>query len=124
MNKKTVQDYMTPFPHTIGFDQPTKIAIEMMRKYGVRHLPVQDGGKLVGVLSERDISFGLAIKQSLTIEDVYTSEPYVVAPQTALSEVADRMAKDRIGCAIVADGNKLVGIFTATDACRVLAELV
>lgn len=115
---------MTPFPHTIGFDQPTKIAIDMMRKHGVRHLPVQDGGKLVGVLSERDISFGLAINQSLTIEDVYTSEPYVVAPNVKLSEVADKMAKDRIGCAIVADNGKIVGIFTATDACKILADLV
>ena len=44
-----IDKYMTPMPHTIGYDIPLKTALEMMRNHGIRHLPVQKGGKLVGV---------------------------------------------------------------------------
>jgi len=123
-----IQNYMTICPHSVGVDQPAKVAIEMMRNQGFRHLPVQSGGKLVGVVSERDIQFALAYSESddstLKIDDIFTVEPYVVAPETSLKEVAQRMGQDKIGCALIVAGEKLVGIFTTTDACRVLAETI
>lgn len=123
-----VQAYMTICPHSVGLEQPAKLAREMMRKFGVRHLPVQSGGKLVGVVSDRDIKFAAAYsrdhEESFTMEDIYTPEPFIVKPDTSVAEIAKRMAEDKIGCALVVANDKLVGIFTTTDACRVLAEIL
>jgi acetoin utilization protein AcuB len=53
--KPTIQKYMTPTPHTIGQEQTLQVAHDVMREHGVRHLPVLEGGKLVGLLSQRDL---------------------------------------------------------------------
>lgn len=93
-----------------------------MRKHHVRHLPVLKGDEVIGLVSERDITFGLALSKKLTIAEVYTPEPYIVSPKEPLDVVAAHMAEDRLGCALVMEKDKLVGIFTTTDACRVLAS--
>jgi len=113
---------MTPLPHSVGLDQPLTVAKEFMREYGIRHLPVQQGGKLVGIVTERDVTFALAVGSGLGVEDAYVPEPYIVQSNTPLAEVASQMAGNRFGCALVVDNGKLVGIFTAVDACRNLAE--
>jgi len=122
-----IDKYMTPMPHTIGNDIPVKTALEMMRKHGIRHLPVQKGGKLVGVLTDRDIKLAASFNGSseLSVEDVMTPDPYIARPQTALDEVATQMAEHKYGCAIIEQENgKVVGIFTATDGLRVLGEVL
>ena len=115
---------MSPCPHLIGLEDTVANAIDLMRRHEIRHLPVYKGSKLVGVVSERDITFGLALSKKLTIEEVYTPQPYIVSPRDGLDTVAARMAEDRLGCALVVEKEKLVGIFTTTDACRVLASTV
>ena len=122
-----VQDFMTAVPHTVGKHILIKQAFAMMRQYHIRHLPVQDGGKLVGVLTDRDVklvaSFSDAL--SLSVEEVMTPDPYAVLPETDLGSVANEMAKHKYGCAVVQTASgKVVGIFTATDGMRVLAEVL
>lgn len=56
MSELTVDRVMTHCPHAIGHDQPLSTAHEMMRCYGIRHLPVLEGGKLAGMLSQRDLT--------------------------------------------------------------------
>jgi CBS domain-containing protein len=59
----------------------------------------------------------------LTVESALTPEVFSVLPTTALAEVAARMGQEKIGCALIEDDlGKLLGIFTAVDACRVLAQ--
>ncbi len=130
MSKKSllVESVMHPFPHTVGLDQTLEVANTLMREHNVRHLPVRDGGKLIGMLSDRDIHFAEAVDQlepkEIKVEDVYTPEPYVVPLKEPVATVARKMAHDRIGCALVVEegSNNLVGIFTTVDACRTLAE--
>src|SRR5437879_4833811 len=55
MTTTTIRDYMTPAPHTIGVEQPLAVAAALMQAHHIRHLPVLHGGKLVGILSERDV---------------------------------------------------------------------
>lgn len=122
-----IQKYMTPMPHTVGKDIPLKKAFEMMREHRIRHLPVQDGGHLMGVISDRDIKFASSFEGSseLKVEDVMTPDPYKVSPDALLEEVVASMAEHKYGCAIVEQGNgKVVGIFTEVDALRVLSELL
>lgn len=123
-----IETVMHPFPHTVGVDQSLETARQMMQEHGVRHLPVQSGGELVGVISERDINFARAVDQKSAQEekvaDAFTEEAYVVTPDTPVHEVARRMAHEHLGCALVAQGGTVVGIFTTVDACSVLAELL
>ena len=99
-----------------------------MLENNIRHLPVQTGGKLRGVITERDINFALAMDhknpEELRVEEVYTEEPYVVECETGLDVVVKQMATDRIGCALITDKGKLTGIFTKVDACKVLHGLL
>jgi acetoin utilization protein AcuB len=120
-----IQKVMTTMPHTVGKDIPIKTALGMMREYRIRHLPVQDGGKLMGVLTDRDLKLAASMSGAkvLKVEDVMTPEPYTVAPETYLDLVVLEMAEKKYGCAIVQQQNgKVVGIFTAVDGLRVLGE--
>jgi len=122
-----IEKVMTPMPHTIGKTIPIAKALDMMRTHHIRHLPVQEGGKLVGLLTDRDVklasSFAGAASGELTVEDAMTPDPHCVTPQAPLDEVAEVMAEHKYGCVIVQQENgKVVGIFTATDALRFLGE--
>jgi acetoin utilization protein AcuB len=121
----TMDDVMTPQPITIGRDQPLAVAHQMMREHQCRHLPVLEHGELVGVLSQRDLYFletiaGVDLRED-RVDDAMSPEAYAVAPATPLEEVAATMADRKLGCAVVMERNRVIGIFTATDALRVLA---
>jgi acetoin utilization protein AcuB len=124
-----IQSVMTLCPHSIGSDQELSKAQSLMRQHNIRHLPVREGGKLVGIISDRDLKFASgwskADSTNLTVQDICMPEPYIVEPQTDLRIVLKRMVDDQIGCALVATSpDKLVGIFTTTDACRYLGEVL
>lgn len=118
---------MTMMPHTVGRDIPIKTALGMMREFSIRHLPVQEGGKLVGILTDRDLKLAASFQgaANLTVEEVMTPDPFTVDPDSSLDRVVTEMAEHKYGCAIIQQSNgKLVGIFTASDALRVLAEIL
>lgn len=123
---ETIAKYMTAVPHSIGAKQPLGKAVEFMRDHRVRHLPVLHGGELVGILSDRDVVLleGLsgALSDEILVEEAMTSEPYAVPGTTPLAEVLKVMADRKIGAAVVIDDNHVVGIYTSTDAVRMLAE--
>jgi acetoin utilization protein AcuB len=122
--------FMTPFPHSIDVDAPLEDAHKLMREHRFRHLPVMSGGEIVGVLTDRDIKlvlgpdFGSPDERELRVRDAYVERPCVVPASTPVAKVARVMAQNRIGSAIVTKHGKLVGIFTVTDACRALAEII
>lgn len=122
-----VQKYMTAAPHTIGTQQTVREASDLMRKHSIRHLPVLKGEHLMGMLSERDVAVISAFKDvdpgRVPVEQAMSEDPYTVGPDTPVNEVAAKMAANRYGSAIVVHNRKVVGVFTAVDACRVLAEV-
>ncbi len=124
----TIQKYMTTGPHSIGQDQPMAEAHRMMREHRFRHLPVLVAGKIVGLLSDRDLHLIETLRdvdpKKVTVEEAMTADPYTVSPDTPLDEVVSTMAEHKYGCAVVAQNHKLVGIFTTVDACRAFAELL
>jgi acetoin utilization protein AcuB len=123
-----IHEHMTPTPQSIRADQTLSQAHLAMREYRVRHLPVLHEGKLVGIVSDRDLHLVEAFKgvdpRELTVEDAMTPRPYHVDPDTPLDEVTDAMAEHKYGCAVVMKKHKVVGIFTTTDACRALTEIL
>ena len=122
--------FMTPFPHSIDIDAPLARARKMMREGAFRHLPVTCGGAIVGIVTDRDIKlllgpdFGNPDERELKVHDAYIDKPCVVPASTPVATVARTMAEHHIGSAIVTKNDKLVGIFTVTDACRALAEII
>ena len=122
--------FMTPFPYTVEADAPLSAAHRLMREHNFRHLPVTSGGALVGILTDRDLKlilgpdFGGASEQELKVRDAYVERPCVVPASTPVAVVARTMAEHHIGSAIVTRNDKLVGIFTVTDACRALARVL
>ena len=122
-----VEKYMTAFPHTVNKDASLKTAQELMRTYGIRHLPVLEGGQLVGVLTDRDLKLAGSFKEydSLHVEEVMTPEPYTVLPQAPIDQVVTSLIEHKYGCAIVQQENgRTVGILTQIDALRFLHDLI
>ncbi len=121
-----IRDFMTWTPLTVGHDIPVGTAKEMMRDSKIRHLPVLDRGKIVGVISDRDITEAMLTKggDRFLVEDVMMPSPYAVGRDTPLREVVSQMADEKYGCAIIEDkAENAIGIFTTVDACRALARL-
>jgi acetoin utilization protein AcuB len=124
----TMGQIMTVAPHSIGKDQSLHVAHELMRKHRIRHLPVVEHGKLVGVLTERDLT-DLERMVALdpddeTVEDGMSQDVYCTTPDIGAREVLREMATRGYECTIVVDHTKIVGIFTITDALELLAEIL
>lgn len=120
-----IHKFMTAMPHTIGKGIPVRKAIEMMRLYGIRHLPVLEGSELVGIITDRDLKLAASFEGEgeMIVDDVMTSDPFSVLPEAPLDQVVQEMAEHKYGCAVVSQANgKVVGIFTATDGLRVFGE--
>ena len=119
---------MTPFPYCVDADASLGEARAMMVEHAIHHLPVTDAGALVGVISGREVALGTAISSvrgpghEPRVRDAAVMHAYVVEDDAPLDVVLAEMAEQRIGSAIVVRRGKLVGVFTTTDACRVLAD--
>lgn len=119
---------MTSFPYFVNSDDPVGRLEKMMDDRGIRHLPVQDKGKIVGIVSERDLHHRLPRiaqpeeKARLRARDIMIANPYTVGFNTPLNEVVAQMALRHIGSVIVTRKGKLAGILSAMDVCRIFAE--
>lgn len=121
-----IKSVMTPFPYSIAPTANLEQAAAMMEKHDVRHLPVCDNHLVVGILSQREMRVGLAEGEGKTrsVLEVCTKDPLLVDLDRPLDSVTSEMAQMRIGSAIVMRGDKLAGILTTTDVCRLLTELL
>jgi acetoin utilization protein AcuB len=121
-----VSDYMTPGPYCVAPHDLLLKAYALMREHEIRHLPVLRGSELVGALSDQDVNLAQrpqpAGSEQATVEDAMTTEPYAVAPDTPINQVARVMVKRKIGSAVVLDRRQIVGVFTLTDALWALIE--
>lgn len=122
-----VQDYMTRLPFELQSHETLISAAELMREKGFRHIPIFKGSKVIGLLSDRDIKFALALmgeKAKMTkVEELMSSDNlYAVSPITPLKEVAQTMAEKKIGSALVMEQETLVGIITSIDLLHAYAQ--
>lgn len=124
----TIAERMTHTPHLIGAEQSLSAAHQLMRSNGIRHLPVLHGGKLVGIVSQRDLNLIETLRDvdpdEVTVEEAMTQDVYTVTPRTPLKEVVGEMAERKLGSAVVVDGTKIIGVFTTIDALDTLAGIL
>jgi acetoin utilization protein AcuB len=125
--KIPVSEYTTPMPVTVLPSETIARIMEIMAEGGFRHLPVMDGNKPVGIISERDVRLLTqhAANPNLTAQDIMTPGPHTITPDLPLDKAAFDLSKYKIGSALVVDSaGDLVGIFTSTDALNALIEVV
>lgn len=122
-----VEEFTTPDPITASEDSSIDDLNHLMKEHGVRHIPITSGDSVVGVVSDRDVRLvsGLDVREKSMIRarDIMAENPVTVNAQATLDEVAFEMSQKKIGSVIVNDGNKLLGIFTVTDALNALIEI-
>lgn len=126
-NSHSIEGHMTEYPTLLSSQASATSALEMMKQLKIRHLPVLDQGKVIGVVSQRDLLRYELVSETmdLLVADIMTPNPYCVPIHTPLATVAREMAIHKYGCAIVLNAtDRIVGIFTTTDAMRVLSELL
>ena len=121
---------MTPNPFRIGIHEKIFTALKLMSEHKIHHLAVMDGDDLQGIITDRDIELVLDVKlegvksDSITVQDIMFEEPYIVDVDESLVNVLERFSKHHIGSALVTDNDQLVGIFSASDACKELLKRI
>jgi len=129
---------MTRHPITVREDEKVEDALNLMRKKKVRRLPVLDAkGKLVGIVSEKDLLYAspspattLSVYEmhyllsKLEVKEVMTRDVITVTEFAPIEEAARVMVDSKIGGLPVMRGDTLVGIITETDLFKVFLELL
>jgi len=130
-----VRDWMTVNVISLGVNSSVLDAAEILREKNIRQFPVIDSaGKLVGIVSDRDIRDAMPSKfipgdhvterggglYTLTAEDIMTMEPISTSSDAAMTEVAEILVKHKVGGLPVVDAGQLSGIITQADVLRFL----
>lgn len=125
--RATVNLHMTHLPVECERCETVADARTVMAKHGIRHLPVMNGLHLIGVISERrllelQLARGDTLEQQ-QLDEICERDVLTVGPLTPVAEVVEQMLARRIGSAVVVDGEYVVGVFTTSDALRLLMQL-
>jgi acetoin utilization protein AcuB len=120
-----VKAMMTPFPYWVDIDDTLNRALEMMAEHAIHHMPVVEDGRLVSVLSQKDLHGVPKDRGKLRVRDVCRGrEAYVVGLSEPLDRVLFHMAEHGLDSALVVKDGRLAGIFTVSDACRHFGRLL
>lgn len=128
-----VRDSMAREIVTFSPDETAATALALCRERRIRHLPVLKEGRLVGIVSDRDLRSSTpalgdparaAALQEVLVEDVMAREVVSVLPDDPIEQAANTMRERKIGCLPVLEGDELVGIVTASDVMDALVYLV
>jgi acetoin utilization protein AcuB len=124
-----VRDIMTTAVVTIGPEATLGQVCEVMQARNIRHLPVLEGGRLIGVITDRDVHGG-STKLCFTpsqpqglVRDAMAHPPKTAHPLDPVEDAARTMRALKIGCLPVVDGDRLVGIVTGIDLLDALLRL-
>jgi acetoin utilization protein AcuB len=132
-----VRDVMTTPVVSITSKTSLLDAALLLRGSATRHLPVVEGGRLVGLLTDRDLqrcapsrlipitedAYNEVFAKTL-VERVMTRDPQTVSSMTSLREAVSQMQQTKYGCLPVVDNDALVGILTRGDLIDALEQLL
>jgi|SRR3990172_5612534 CBS domain-containing protein len=129
-----VRELMTTDVATIGRNDELTIGDDIMKMKRLRHLPVVEEGRLVGMLTQRDLfhaalstalNFGEKAQKeflkTVVVKEVMTEEVLTIDPGADVKKAARLLIEHKIGCLPVVENGKLVGLVTETDLLRVIA---
>lgn len=132
-----VQEKMRRDPMTVAPEESVRSAWQLLREGRIRHLPVVEKGRLVGIVTDRDLRLALPSPvqtgavgellqrlEQLQVEDIMTREVITVTPETSIEDAAWLLLSHRIGGLPVLEGEELVGIITETDLLEAFVEML
>ncbi len=117
-----LQDIMTREIQTISPAATIEDARAAMKLNGVRHLLVQDGDEIVGLVSERDFGIRPGTAERQRVADVMSADLVTGTPEMTVRQAANLFRGHSLGCLPVLAGDKPVGIVTTTDLLELLGR--
>ncbi len=132
-----VRDVMKKEIKTISREATAREAYKIMEEGEFRHLPVVDGNKLAGIISDRDLRVVMRvaevseekpgvdhIPEHIKVSEIMTVDPAILVPETDLRQAVELMSRHKIGALPVVEGGDLVGILTQSDMLKLLIEFL
>jgi acetoin utilization protein AcuB len=130
-----IRHLMTRRVHSLTKDTRCRDALRLFRKEGIRHAPIVDGERLVGIVSERDLlrqlpntvmqlegDEGWSAEKAI-VAVAMTRDPLTCRPSDAIDEVARGMLQRKVSCLPVVEDGRVVGIVTSADLFRGFASI-
>lgn len=132
-----VSALMTRKPFTLGPDASLDEAMQLMDEHGLRHLPLVEAGRLVGIVSDRDLLAATGWmparvrelyqergtdQRARTLREIVHPKVRTLGPDDTVVAAAVELVASKIGCLPVVDHGELVGILTETDLVRAFVD--
>lgn len=122
----------------VGPSDSVRTAWGLLREHQIRHLPVVEDGRLVGIVTDRDIRlvFPSAVTvgprgedpydalEKLSVREIMTKRLFTVTPETSIADAARLLLERQVGGLPVVQGDLLVGIITETDILAAFVDIV
>jgi acetoin utilization protein AcuB len=132
-----VEDIMIRSVVTLTAEQPLRDAVDLLRSKHIRQLPVVEGSKLIGIITDRDVKRALPsilsgveradydrILDTAIVSQFMTREPMTVTPDTGLKAAVTIFIDRKVGALPVVANGKLVGIITQIDVLRLFHDML
>jgi len=121
-----VHEWMTRNPVTVSKDEDIRGCMDLMTEHSIRHLPVVEGQKLIGFVTESDLRevSSTSSAEGTSIEDFMVIDPITVSPDTDIEDAAKLIYYHKIGGLPVVDNEEFVGVITVVDLLGVFIELM
>jgi len=124
-----VEEVMSTDVFTLGRNDKLSVADDLIKQQRIRHIPVLNAdGELCGILTQRDLFRGILLKSlgygsraeqkmldTLSIKDAMHDEVLTISPESMLSDAANLMLSEKVGCLPVVDDERLVGMISEAD---------
>jgi CBS domain-containing protein len=127
-----IAEVMTRSPVTLAPEQTLRDAVELLRSKHIRHLPVVEDSRLIGIVTDRDVKRATPsllsgvdrdeydrVLDETKIGQIMTREPMTVTPETGLKAAVKIFLERKVGALPVVSDSRLVGIITEIDLLRV-----
>ncbi len=119
-----VRDYMTRSPLVVSVETEVRRAFQLLKKHGFRQFPVVKDGKLVGIVTDRDLRTTL-LRPNLTVEEIMTINPVTIGEDASLGAAMLILEKEKFNALpVVSKSRELTGIITVTDVLDALISLL
>jgi acetoin utilization protein AcuB len=133
----TVEQKMTRDVVTVTQDQSLRDAIALMQRHRIRHLPVMDSERIIGILTDRDVKRATPsllsgvdqkrfdhVLNTTRISQVMTRNPFTVTPTMSLRDALKVVIDRRFSGLPVVEGDRLVGMLTVMDLLRAFHDML
>jgi acetoin utilization protein AcuB len=121
-----IKERMSLDPHTVGPDASVDEALGIMTAHGVRHLPVVDDGKLVGLVTDTQLrsAWFPSLLEEVVVREVMTADPFTIDQESTVYQAARLLYNHKLTGLLVLDQGKLAGIITLADILGVFVDLL